>query len=242
MSMELPCDMKAISYRFDLEYSPDFINVKEYSPKSYDEKRPLGRTIFVAKIPLYLDENAVKKLFSEVGPVVSVNLHREKTSDDDEENMDAYVLGYQCAYIVYKTRESLLKVLNLDVFKTLTDDKFSPLKGLVEEYYDSIRNRYVVTETAQTFHKQKEDKVSKENNNVDEDGWTVVASKSKHSKMNPKLNDKLIYKKKKKLNKNFYTFQIKESKMKNLAALMEGYEEAKRKVAKMKRNRLFKPL
>lgn len=56
-----------------------------------------------------------------------------------------------------------------------------------------------------------------------------------------KLNEKIGRGAKKKELKNFYTFQIRENKMKNLAELRKSYEEAKNKVKQMKNIRRFKP-
>lgn len=233
-------DMKAISFRFDEEYSPHSMYIKEYLPKNYDEEKPLGRTLFVSRVPLYVDESDIKKLFSEVGEVLTVTLQKGNA------DMEYYIAGFQCAYVVYKTRENLVKALNMEKFKTLSDDKYTPLRGLqkyIKEYNNSIRSHADLLEDAtkaiQLYDKQEEERKLNEKNKTDDDGWTVVTSKGR--KINAELAEKLNNQRKKKELKNFYTFQIKESKKKNLEMLREGYEEAKRKVANMKKNRSFKP-
>lgn len=47
-------------------------------------------------------------------------------------------------------------------------------------------------------------------------------------------------KEEKETEKNFYTFQIEEGKMKNLGALRKNYEEAKKKVEQLQSFRRFK--
>lgn len=229
--------LSAILFKFDEEFDPDTIYVKEYIPRSYNEGKPLGRTLFVAKIPLYLNENDVTKLFSEFGEVVSVQLHKNRPCD---ENLDTYINGFQCAHIVYKSRGSLLKVLCWKELKTLTDEKYTPIKGLVEEYYDSVYKQTKAIKELELYEEQKKEEELNKKNNEDE-GWTVVGTKGRKPGIAAKLSEQFSHKKKKKQNKNFYTFQIKESKMKNLTVLMKEYEESKKKVAKMKQNRLFKP-
>lgn len=72
-----------------------------------------------------------------------------------------------------------------------------------------------------------------------DDGWITVHHKGsrdptkKHSKRKKKLRktEKLL---------NFYTFEIKESKLKKHKELLEKFEEDKRRLAKMKAQRKFK--
>lgn len=158
--------------------------MKEYLPSSSDEEKPLGRTLFIAKVPLYLDENDVKKLFSEVGRIVSVKLNRNKPSYNDE-FFEAYMNGFQFAYVVYEKRQSLVKALNLEMLKTLADEKYTPFRGMqkyIKEYNDSIINHKLLLEDATKAINLHEKQVEK----MEEKKSTVRAIKK------TKLNNKLL--------------------------------------------------
>lgn len=87
----------------------------------------------------------------------------------------------------------------------------------------------------------------KSGDDADEEGWTLVTKKSRNpglarkESVETKLNSKMAQKKKTKQLKNFYRFQIKESKMQHLAKLKEKFEEDKKRISAMKQNRRFKP-
>ncbi|XP_044760383.1 uncharacterized protein LOC123317836 [Coccinella septempunctata] len=177
-------DMKAISFKFDANCTPDCMYIKEHSPRNNDASKPLGRTLFVARVPLYLEENDIKKLFSAVGPIVSVNLQKNKSNSYEDE---AYFMkGLQCAFIIYKSRESLVKALNLDELKTLTDENYSPLRGLqkyVKKYNDSICSHAVLLKEAKKAIKMQEkiEALLSKNNDTVEDSCTLMMLKSKNS-------------------------------------------------------------
>ncbi|EEB10461.1 conserved hypothetical protein [Pediculus humanus corporis] len=93
----------------------------------------------------------------------------------------------------------------------------------------------------------KKDEEEKALSQQQEDGWVTVTRRGKKPGFARKesvakhLRRRSEQQRRKKELTNFYTFQIKESKMKNLVALRKKFEEDKRKIAAMKEARRFKP-
>ncbi|KAL3285235.1 hypothetical protein HHI36_019347 [Cryptolaemus montrouzieri] len=254
MSNNKILDFKVVHFRYMEDDSPHEIFVKEHSSRSYDEDKPLGRTLFVVNIPPYVDEQNLKRLFSEVGDINSVKLHRGIPGSDTEGDKVCNSNGFQTGYIVYNKRESLVKSLNLSSLKPVVDEDNKLLCGLAKyakEYNNSIYDHNVLFEEAtkaiKLYDKQVEERKNKDNEQVDEEGWTIVTKKGRNpglalkESVENKLNEKHKNKMKKKMLQNFYSFQIRESKKKHLATLREQHEEAKRKIEEMKKNRTFRP-
>lgn len=218
--------------------------IKEHSVRLKDDSKPVGQTLFILNVPPYVTPDSLKNLFNSVGKIQRVIL------DDSEENFSKND-GFKRAYIVFKTRESLLKALKLTNFQTLNTDEFQLKTGLdkwIEEYNSSIKDPVELQQEIDEFMKHfDEHEQNKKAEVTDDEGWTVVTKNGrkpglsrKESVMN-KLDAKSAKKMKKKELKNFYTFQIRESQMKNIAELRKNYEEAKNKVKLMKAARKFKP-
>lgn len=72
----------------------------------------------------------------------------------------------------------------------------------------------------------------------DDDGWITVRYKGgrdptkKHAKIKKKKKDEKLV--------NFYTFEVKEAKLKKHKELLEKFEEDKKRLAKMRAQRKFK--
>lgn len=81
---------------------------------------------------------------------------------------------------------------------------------------------------------------------VDEDGWQIVKKgrgagfEQKESTLK-RLEDKIETGKQKKELQNFYTFQIRDSKKQHVVGLRKRFEEDKRKIETMKKQRHFRP-
>ncbi|XP_050315782.1 ribosomal RNA-processing protein 7 homolog A [Anthonomus grandis grandis] len=221
----------------DTSTSRDFF-VKPNSAKFARKDRPADRTLFVQNIPPYLSEEALKKLFTLTNEPHSVQIENSSQGCG------------KVAYVVFNTQEQFKKALNAN---SLTLGDFPLHVGLekwISEYNNSIvdHNKLSteITKLMQTFDKQ-EAAEKKKTTEVDDEGWTVVTGKGRNpavankASTQIKLNKKVEEGKKKKELKNFYSFQIKESKKKNLEVLKKNYEEAKKKVNLMKSQRRFKP-
>ena len=100
--------------------------------------------------------------------------------------------------------------------------------------------------------KDHDEKVAREKVEMDEmgqpddEGWITVTKqdKKKGKKMrdDDKDKDKKGRRKKKKQHlQNFYAFQVKEDKLNRIQELRKKFEEDKKKIAKMKTERKFRP-
>ncbi|KAG5886095.1 hypothetical protein JTB14_031696 [Gonioctena quinquepunctata] len=221
------------------------ILIKEHSIRTKDEKKPPGQTLFVLNIPPYATESGLKNAFSLSGKITRVILEE---SEENHLNKD----GFKRGFIVFNKRDNLLKALTLETLRPMSP-KERPVKvGLkkwIEEYNSSICDSEELQKQIDTFmakYDKNENKTKKEEV-VDDEGWTVVTKGgrkpglSRKESVENKLNNKISKGSKKKELKNFYTFQIRESKMKNIATLRKNFEEAKNKVSLMKQARKFKP-
>lgn len=186
----------------------------------------------------------MKLLFVSAGKINQVII---EDSDDNFTKND----GFRRGYIVFKSREALLKALHLEKLNALST-KENPIKtGIekwVDEYNESIKNPEELQNEIDEFMKNyDENEKSSKADIIDDDGWTVVTKGGRRSGLSRKesvlnsIDSKNAKKMKKKELKNFYTFQIRETQMKNIAELRKNYEEAKNKVKLMKATRKFKP-
>lgn len=218
--------------------------MKEHSVRVNDETKPIGQTLFVINVPPYVTEDSLKNAFASVGKIHHVLF------DENEENIIKND-GFRKAYIVFKSRECLLKALkltNLNVLSTKSNPLKMGVEKWVEEYNESIKSPELLQKEIDEFMQNyDENEKSNKNDITDDDGWTVVTKGGRKPGLSRKesvlnnLDAKNSKKLKKKELKNFYTFQIRESQMKNIAELRKNYEEAKNKVKLMKATRKFKP-
>ncbi|CAH0546252.1 unnamed protein product [Brassicogethes aeneus] len=239
---------KVLKLRFSPESSCSHsIFVKEHSVRTHDDSKPSGRTIFILNLPPYATNDSIEHVFSEAGKVDSVIL---QSSVNNEEKINN---GFNVGFVVFHKREGLLRALKLNNIKPLSNTEHTVKTGLskwIEEYNSKICDPTELQEEINNYMMEYEkiEKDSKDKKDeVDDDGWTVVSKKGRNpgvarkESVELKLNEKVKESSKKKELKNFYTFQIRESKMKNIANLRKNYEEAKKKVTEMKSARRFKP-
>lgn len=181
----------------------------------------------------------MKRAFSVAGTVKSVTF-QNKIKDEDTKSS-----AFKYAYIVFKKTCGVENALNLKAVGPLSTEEHPVLTGLrkwMKEYNDKVKSVPKVKEHSkqviQKYDKEEERK-SKGSATTDEEGWTVVSRKGRR----PGLGQNEAQKRGKsgKELKNFYTFQIKEEKMKEIVALRKKHEEDKRKVDALKKSRKFKP-
>jgi len=245
MSVKEIGGFKVIPVRFSKDCtSCHELFVKEHSLRHQEDSKPPGRTLFVLNIPPYATEDGLKTLFSCSGKVTSVLLQHNIGKDCDNLN------GFKTGYVVFAKREHLLKVLQKNELSLDALPFKTGLDKWIEEYNKSICDpvslKNEINNFMLKFDKSEEDK-KKKSKDVDDEGWTVVTKKGRNpglarkESVEIKINEEIKTKSKKKELKNFYTFQIREGKMKNLAVLRKNFEEAKKKVEIMKNSRRFKP-
>ncbi|CAG9767988.1 unnamed protein product [Ceutorhynchus assimilis] len=208
--------------------------IKEHSLRHQEDNKPPGRTLFVLNIPPYVTEENLKNLFSPCGKVLNVILQNKNQFNN--------------AYVIFSQREHLLKAVK--VTNLCLNDLKSGLEKWIDEYNNSIEDPTKLSNEINNFmlrFDKNEEAGKKKVEEIDDEGWTVVTKKSRNpgiankESVKIKINEKISQASKKKELQNFYTFQIKQSKQKNLTMLRKNYEEAKKKVTLMKSSRRFKP-
>ncbi|KAL1501697.1 hypothetical protein ABEB36_006979 [Hypothenemus hampei] len=221
--------------------TPRQLFIKEHSLRRQEANKPQGRTLFILNIPPYIDEDNVKTWFCSAGKILNVFLENQQITSTN---------GYKQAYVVFVKREGLLKALQMSHVEFDGDRSVKTgLEKYIENYNNSICDPDKLSKELSTFMLkfEKNEKKDKKTKDVDEDGWTVVTRKghkpglANKESVKLKLNEKIGKKSKVKELKNFYTFQLKERKMKNLTELRKNFEEAKKKINLMKSSRRFKP-
>lgn len=182
-------------------------------------------------------------MFSSAGKIQSVTFHESPGT------------AFKIAYIVFATPSALAKALKLTKLEPLTVDKnLLPLgvEKWTKDYNSSICDRQQLQQQVDQFMLKydKEEKARKrkeKEQKEDDEGWTVVTKKSRNPGISRKesvgnrLTEKLENKSKKKELKNFYTFQIRESKMNHIVQLRQKFEEDKKRINAFKQSRKFKP-
>lgn len=220
--------------------------MKEHSLRHKEEDKPPGLTLFVLNIPPFITEKYMKQAFSVFGKVVSVKFQEKERSENRPQS------GFNNGYVVFSKRPELLKCLEGSSISLANIPIKTGLSEYVEEYNNSILNPDKLQNEINAYmikldKTEQKKRKSEAETEVDDEGWTVVTKKgrnpglSRKESVTIKLEEKIKEGAKKKELKNFYTFQIRESKMKNVIELRKSYEEAKKKVALMKASRRFKP-
>lgn len=224
--------------------------IKEHVVRHQSTETPAGCTLFVLNVPPYATEDSFKRIFSVAGPVIRVIF--KKQPNNDESNIN----GFKVAYVVFTRPHSLIKCLKLTSLNPLSTPEKPIICGIqkwVREYNKSIPdpevlqkeiNQFMLEYDKQTEEQKKQEQMAGEE---DEDGWITVTKHGRNPGLSrkeiveQKIKAKIEKNKKKKELRNFYTFQIRDSKMKHLANLRQKFEEDKKKINALKQARKFKP-
>ncbi|KAK9707653.1 Ribosomal RNA-processing protein 7 (RRP7) C-terminal domain [Popillia japonica] len=218
--------------------------VKEHSVRNQTADKPAGKTLFVINVPPYATKKSLKRVFSVAGPVKYVNLYDDAKHTREESK----TLGYKVAYIVYEKSSDLKKALKLDCVGPFSTSEHPIVLGLpkwIQEYNNSVVDRKKLSHyCTQIINKYDNDREKAEKNQsvTDDEGWTVVTNKGRHSGVaRTETNKNKLSEKKMKGLKNFYTFQIRENKKNEIVALRKKYDEDKKRIETIKKARRFKP-
>lgn len=239
---------------------------KEHKVREHDERKPPNKTLFVVNVPPYCKEDCLKRVFSDCGKVVNVWLQKAPSVATPEEETSTFfskkepVAGFMVAYIVFLKTTSLRRALRLSVSEPrvlFAESNAAPV-GLVkwcDEYesrfvdVDELQKEIDVFMAAYDQRLEEEKKRAKAMDGIpDEEGWITVTKYGKRpviprtDAVAQKIN---ALEKKKRSHKellNFYSFQIRESKMEHIAQLRKKFEEDKRRISLMKSSRRFKPV
>lgn len=178
------------------------------------------------------------------------------------------MFGFKMAYIVFKLTKSLERALKLvkvviqdksndENDANDTDDHKPILCTGIEKWTNEYLSRLIdekrlndeVNEYMHAFEeREQEQREMAKKIEVDDDGWTVVKRgkaggggfQQKESILKA-LEDKIEKGKEKKEFKNFYAFQIRQSKQKHIVSLRKKFAQDKLKIEAMKNARRFKP-
>lgn len=171
------------------------------------------------------------------------------------------LFGFKVAYIVFKLTKSLERALKLaKVMIQESDDGATAehksilctgIEKWTDEYLNSLIDEKGLDEEVNEYMRAFEEREQEEREmakkvEVDDDGWTVVKRgktggfQQKESILKA-LEDKIEKGKEKKEFKNFYAFQIRQSKQKHIVSLRKKFAQDKLKIEAMKKARRFKP-
>ncbi|XP_007236211.4 ribosomal RNA-processing protein 7 homolog A [Astyanax mexicanus] len=242
--------------------------VKEHRVRAEkNSNRPLDRTLFVLNIPPYCSESVVKGMFSQFGPVQSVELSEKPGPKEAENTLSQYfkTAGRQCfkvGYIVFKEASSIAAAKSHPLNSPLlVSNSKKPVRvGLqkwIHEYTQSIVKQDALQEAVDEFMNQydktKEEEVERlqkeaEQQQEDEEGWVKVTKGGKGTKARPHsevANQKTLQKEDKKKRRkelvNFYTWQRRDTQREHIAQLRKKFEEDKQRIALLRAQRKFRP-
>lgn len=219
------------------------IFIKEHAIRKQESNKPVGRTLFVTSIPPYANENGLKNAFALAGETEAIEFQTNSTQ------------AFKIAYIVFKKLSGLTKALELKELEPLSTNECPVNVGIEkwkQEYNNSILNHEELQKQVNEFmavydRLTEEEKLREKQQKEDDEGWTVVTKKgrspgiSRKENVENKITAKLHKGRKRKELKNFYRFQIRESKMNQIAKLREKFEEDKKRINAFKLSRKFKP-
>lgn len=251
-----------------LQFSPDdelkschTIFMKKYRSEKKSQEKPVGKTLLVLNIPPYATENALKRIFSEsVGEVERVTLiesykneHKSLYQVHSEFFNDSLPSKFFIGFVVFRKSKSLDAIFHLNSLPPLSTNEHPILTGIAK-WTAEYNSRYSIdTEAMQkeiNLYMAHYDKVKTagelRGNEEDDDGWVTVGKQgnnpgfTQNEKVVSKLEQKVQNEKKKNL-KNFYSFEYREGKKRQLIELRKKFEDDKAKLNSMKQNRRFKP-
>ncbi|XP_023937680.1 ribosomal RNA-processing protein 7 homolog A [Bicyclus anynana] len=252
-------DFRALELKIsEQSISPHTIYFKEHSVREHSSDKPSGRTLFIVNVPPYADEKGLKNAFSEAGTVNSVIFATKPNAEIQSEKFtkETCKLSFKVCYLVFKKVSELNKALELTELRPMNSNGHEIIVGMkkwIQEHNAAVELPQVLKERIETFMKthdnktQSEQKQEKQLEQQDDEGWITVTkggkvqSFARTEKVESKIMAKEESKKKRKELKNFYTFQIRETKMKHIVSLRQKFEEDKKKIVQIKQSRRFKP-
>uniref|UniRef100_A0A1B0BPM2 RRM domain-containing protein n=1 Tax=Glossina palpalis gambiensis TaxID=67801 RepID=A0A1B0BPM2_9MUSC len=239
--------------------------MKEHFIRLIDPNKPKGRTLFILNIPPYVTTQSLEKFFQQYGPVEFVIFAEKPGRDETEkwhENLTEFSnvkppFKFKVAYVVFKKSASLGRALEasaINLFSDTTNESFieSGMQLWHTQYQETILDieqtqKHIEEYMAAYDERERLALEAAKNSAADADGWITVGKQGRDSGFEQKesvlnkLEQKIEKGKKKKELTNFYTFQIRESKMKNILELRKKFEEDKKKIEMIKQTRRFKP-
>jgi len=236
---------------------------KEHAVRNSHSSKPVGKTLFILNVPQYYTLDSIKRVFSQVGDVDKVFFQAKPSAgapEIAETNLFSkhVIEGFQVAYVVYRDAKSVKKAMKHEWADCVFSTEEAPIPTGINKWVQNYAKSFVSAQELQTEvdefmkvydeKKEAEERLAKEKEGVpDDEGWVTVSRHSRNAAAvrTETMEEKTITREKQKQSAkklvNFYSFQIRQSKMEHVANLRQKFEEDKKRIASMKAARRFKP-
>lgn len=241
------------------------IYMREHFIRLEDADKPKGRTLFLLNVPPYVTEQSLGTFFRAKVDVSNKVSFAERPGRNESEKWQQHCIPFSAsappfkfkvAYIVFYKSVGVKRALlveSIDLFNSdgncLLESGMQLLHG---QYEKSILNEVELQARIDKYmeaydKREKETIEAAKNSEADADGWVTVGKQGRNAGFEQnesvvgRLEEKIVKGKKKKELENFYTFQIRELKMKNIIELRKKFEEDKLKIEALKKTRRFRP-
>ncbi|KAH8255689.1 hypothetical protein KR038_008838 [Drosophila bunnanda] len=242
------------------------VYMREHFIRLMDPNKPKGRTLFLLNVPPYVTEESLRTVFSQAGVIEAVEFAAKPGKDETlkwyegtSEPISATrpPFRFKVAYVVFQKSSSIAKALGLKSIDLFNSSGECIIKTGMELWHEEYENNYLLDpqKTKSLIRKymagyDKRERAAAEaakTSEADADGWVTVGKEGRNAGFEQKesvvgrLESRMAKDKKTKELTNFYTFQIRESKMQNIVEMRKKFEEDKRKIELLKQSRRFKP-
>jgi RNA recognition motif-containing protein len=126
---EQPIIKRMLKLKFDITYDAvREVQFCEHRTESPCSEKPLGRTLFLSRVPPWANELGLARIFAINGPVQKVYLSKKASASMSEEDLMDYTgisrflwplkdtSGFKFAYVVFEKPSSLKKaILSMDL-------------------------------------------------------------------------------------------------------------------------------
>ncbi|ALC38772.1 CG9107, partial [Drosophila busckii] len=229
------------------------VYMREHFIRLMDPNKPKGRTLFMLNVPPYVTEAALSTFFSKLGKVESVLFAAKPGRDETQkwyEGLDepfSYKeapFKFKVAYVVFQRSSGVAKSLVIQSIDLFNSSGESLVKTGVELWHDNYMNHYLMDmdETQKKIDaymadydkRERAAQLAAKTTQADADGWITVGKDGQGFAQTEttveRVEERIKKDKKSKELKNFYTFQIRESKMQNVIELRKKFEEDKHRI------------
>ncbi|EDW28231.1 GL19088 [Drosophila persimilis] len=210
------------------------VYMREHFIRLMDPNKPKGRTLFLLNIPPYVTEESLKGFFKRAGNVESVQFAAKPGKDETikwyEGTNEPFSnvrppFIFKVAYVVFQKSSSIGKALAVPSIDLFHSSGESTIKTGMELWHEESPNIWPTT-----TEESERAALAAKNSEADADGWVTVGKEGRNAGFEQKesvigrLEKKRENDTKTKELKNFYTFQIRESKMQNIVEMRKKFE------------------